>query len=169
MGGSSGGMDMADNTEQMMEQAMQGMDSEEFDTPMMEGLSGMGGMGGMMGVQPAKTQPPEVRLSRTKLNSILQHLHLGATGKPTTGIPSRNPGGLLASVSDEQKAAIEAWVTSVEGLVTNLNDENLDTREKYIEGLEVQASVLQGLLGDAEAAAEAADAANELDEVGIAG
>ncbi len=117
--------------------------------PDMSGYEDM--MGGQFpGMVPeAKPQPPEVSASRRKLNHVLQQLHMGVTGKPTVGIPTKDPGGLLASVPEDKKAAVTAWVTSMESIVTALNDKTLDDRVKYLEGLELQVESLRELVGEA--------------------
>ena len=95
----------------------------------------------------ARPQPPEVFVSRRKLNFVLQQLHQGATGTVKAGVPEQ-PGGLMAA-ADAQKATVETWVQSMGEVLTALNDEALDEREKYIEALEGQIEVLRGIAGPA--------------------
>ncbi len=102
----------------------------------------------MPGARPQeKPQPPEVIASRQKLNNVLQQIHLGVTGKPTAGVPSRSPGGILASVAPDQKQVVEDWVAEMEAVVTALNDRTLDDRKKYKEGLVAQIEVLRDIAG----------------------
>ncbi len=92
-------------------------------------------------------QPPEVIASRQQLNYVLQQVNLGVTGQPTAGLPSRTPGGILASVAPDQKKVVEDWVTEMEAVVTALNDKTLDDRKKYREGLVAQIEVLKEIAG----------------------
>ncbi len=146
--GRGGGM----NEDAYMEMEM-GMESYEDEMGMdmgMESYEGMMDMGmmGRMGQAPAaKPQPPEVSVSRRQLNYVLQQLHLGVSGNPAAGMPTRSPGGLLASVADDKKPVVEAWITAMEPIVIALNEEQLDDREKYLEGLEAQVVVLREMLG----------------------
>ena len=81
----------------------------------------------------------------------------------------RNPGGLLVSVDEANKKVVEDWVTEMETVLTTLNDEFLDNREKYLEGIEAQIEPLRKMAGVIEEAPErdALDAleGNELDEL----
>ncbi len=145
------GMDMG-----MMENEMGMMDDRggsEMDMDM--GEMGMGmemdmmmGMSGRGGAIEAKPQPPEVIATRKKLNYVLQQVHLGMTGYPAAGIPTKTPGGLLASATPEQKPTVEKWVTAFEGVVTVLNDSSLDDMKKFREGIEEQIVVLRDLVGE---------------------
>jgi len=149
--------------EESMDYEMEGMEDEmmsEYGEGMMEEMDDSYDM---MMMSPAQRrsnpQPPEVFVSRRKLNYVLQQLHLGATGSIEAGIPSQ-PGGLLAGVADDKKASVEGWVTSMGDVLTGLNDETLDDRKKYIEGLLAQVEILRGIAGPA---AEEPDAAAPLD------
>ena len=95
----------------------------------------------------AKPQPPEVLASRRHLNHVLQQVHLGVTGSPKAGKP-RQPGGLLAAVDDAEKAAINNWVSQIEGVITAMNDEFLEDRKKFMEAITEQLVVLEMLAGD---------------------
>ncbi len=140
------GMDEGMEEEMMSEygEGMMEMD-DEYDSMMMMSPT----------QRRSNPQPPEVFVSRRKLNYILQQLHLGATGSTKAGVPSQ-PGGLLAGVADDKKADIETWVTSMGDVLTALNDETLDDRKKYIEGLLAQVEILRGIAGPAAEQAEAA-------------
>lgn len=138
--------DMMGGMEDMEE--MMDMGGEGYD---MEDMMDMGGMGmgmGMMGRTPEyKTQPVEVLASRRKLNHVLQQLHLGVTGAATKGLPTRNPGGLLASVADEKKPVVEGWITAMELVVTAINDPSREDEQKYLETLKEQTLALRDFLG----------------------
>jgi hypothetical protein len=158
------GMGMGD-----MEGMMGDMEDSMGDMEDMGGMGDMMGemMGGMMGsgglnMQPkANPQPPEVIASRKRLSSVMQQLQLGATGSPSPGMP-RNPGGLLVSVDEANKKVVEDWVTEMETVLTTLNDEFLDNREKYLEGIEAQIEPLRKMAGVIEEAPER-DALDALD------
>ncbi|MCG8652117.1 MAG: hypothetical protein MI861_19920 [Pirellulales bacterium] len=143
-----GGAEMADESEINDMQMMMLMGMDDGKTPL---------------GAPANPQPPEVIAARRKLNHVLQLIHLGVTGSPAAGMP-RNPGGLLAMVSEEQKPEVEAWITTMEEIVTGLNEETLDDRRKFVQdGLEVQIKALENLAGVEEAAEKAMmDDLNEL-------
>jgi hypothetical protein len=132
----------------------------------MDEMMGMEEMDMMMGAprSKARDQPPEVLLSRRKLNHVLQQLHQGATGSIEAGIPDQ-AGGLLAVVPNDKKAVVEGWLTSMGEVLTALNDETLDDRKKYIEGLEAQAEMLKTIAGPA---AEEADATAPLEIPNVA-
>ncbi len=176
-GGGMGGEPMED----MMNEGYDENDMDAMGMGMgdMEMEMGMGmGMGGMMGVAQAKPQPPQVRASRSKLNHVLQQLHLGVSGKASSGMPTRNPGGLLASVTDEKKPLVESWINDFEPIVEGLNDPQMDDQKKFVEGLQEQIELLRSIVGveeeavpglppelapvDLEAAAVAAPAVDEL-------
>lgn len=143
--------------EDMME--MEGMEDYDMDDMMdgggydMEEMMDMGGgydmgMGGLMGRAPEyKTQPAEVLASRRKLNHVLQQIHLGVTGVAATGIPTRNPGGLLVSVADDKKPVVEEWITAMESIITAINDLSRDDETKYLETLGEQTTALRDFLG----------------------
>jgi hypothetical protein len=147
------GMD-EDMMEMDYEDMMDGMDYQEMDEMDYEGMMGM--EYGMMGMRPeAKPQPPEVIASRQKLNHVLQQLHLGVTGAASAGLPTREQGGLLGSVADDKKEVVETWVTTMETIVTAINDEMLDDQEKYVTGLEDQIAALRAFIGIEEEQVEA--------------
>lgn len=104
-------------------------------------------------------QPPEVEISRRKVNYMLQQLHFGATGSPTMGVPS-TPGGLMAAVDDDEK--IKEWVTSMEGVLTAVNEPSLGERRAFIAALEEQIEALKNLAGE-----EAVNAAKEVPIRGV--
>ncbi len=97
---------------------------------------------------PGENQPHEVVGSRRKLNHALQQLQIGVTGFPKAEIPSRDAGGLLASVADDAKPEIEDWVSSMKELIDQINDEDLTTRKDYVAALEVQIELLRELVGE---------------------
>ncbi len=134
------------------------MESSEYGSAEMDPMYGMGGYDSMMGgggygmvIPVAKPQPPEVLASRRKLNFILQQLYQGVTGKPSAGIPTKDPGGLLASLPADKQTAVQAWVTSMDEVVTALNDPLLDDLAKYTVGLETQIELLSDLVGEEKA------------------
>lgn len=142
---------------QMDDQAgmMDGMDGSgmgmgmggDMDMDMDMGM-GMGGYGSGTGpTVEANPQPAEVIATRKKLNYVLQQVQLGMTGYPVAGMPTKTPGGLLASVVPDQKLTVEEWVLTLEGVITVLNDRSLDDLEKFREGIEEQIVVLQDLVG----------------------
>ena len=151
------GMEMGmGNMEDMMgdmEGSMGDMDDMGMGDMMGEMMGGMMGSGGLNMQPKANPQPPEVIASRKRLSSVMQQLQLGATGSPTPGLP-RNPGGLLVSVDEANKKVVEDWVTEMETVLTTLNDEFLDNREKYLEGIEAQIEPLRKMAGVVEDAPE---------------
>ncbi|QDT04291.1 hypothetical protein K227x_26810 [Rubripirellula lacrimiformis] len=151
MGGMDGMDEMSGMEDMMMDSSMGSMEDMMMDGGMsgMDEMSMYGMGGGMMAAQ-AKPQPPEVISSRRRLNHVLQQLHLGVTGNGSAGMPSRNPGGLLVSVPNEKKKLVEDWLTSMKEVVDALNDDMLDDRDKYIEGLESQIEMLKVIVGDQE-------------------
>lgn len=111
-------------------------------------MGDMDGGYGMPVIPEAEPQPPEVIASRRRLNHVLQQLHLGVTGNPSGGVPSRNAGGLIISVDEAGKKLVTDWVTKMEEVLAVLNDKMLDDREKYLEGIEGQIEVLRGIVGE---------------------
>ena len=152
-------------TEKPVRSAMGSMDDYEMEDMMgsmedydMEDMMGsmddydmedmMGGYGmGMGRVPEAKPQPPEVLASRRKLNHVLQQLHLGVTGAAEKGVPARDPGGLLASVTEDKQPVVKEWITAMESIVTAINDEMRDDETKYLETLVEQTAALREFLG----------------------
>ncbi|MBL6725010.1 MAG: hypothetical protein ISQ09_07965 [Rubripirellula sp.] len=170
--GAGGEMDM----DQQMENEMGMMDSMDRGSGMEMDMD-MGGMDmemdmmmGMTGsgrgsVPEFKDQPAEVIATRKKLNYVLQQVHLGMTGYPSAGMPTKTPGGLLASSTPEQKPTVEKWVTALEGVVTVLNDKSLDDMKKFREGIEEQIVVLKDLVGEEIADAPVDELPDELTPV----
>jgi uncharacterized protein YnzC (UPF0291/DUF896 family) len=90
-------------------------------------------------------QPAEVIGSRRYLNKVLQQLKLGATGSRSKGMPKeKEKGGLMICVAEDAKQAevVKVWVEKMEAVLTALNQEELEDREKYIEGVKEQVEVL---------------------------
>ena len=152
---------------EMENEGMDGMDEYEMEDMGMEMMDEMGdddmememmGMGMGRIASEAKPQPPEVLISRRKLNLVLQQVHLGVTGVAAAGLPAQDPGGLLASVAEDQKPLVEKWVTAMEPIVLGINDTMLDDRKKYVAGLEAQLLALQEFVGVEEEAGADADA-----------
>jgi len=104
----------------------------------------MGAMFGISSTIEANPQPPEVIASRRLLNTVLQQLQLGATGSRESGMP-KTSGGLLVSVAEDKRQVVTDWVNEMNVVITALNEESLDDREKYVEGLEEQVLVLAEL------------------------
>ncbi|MFK8111940.1 MAG: hypothetical protein AB8B91_07045 [Rubripirellula sp.] len=134
-----------------------GMDDRTDETGMgmeMMAMDEMMGMGGGMGMMTptAKPQPPQVTASRRRLNFVLQQLHLGVTGVAQQGMPTKNVGGVLASVG-EAKEPVESWVTKMDEVLTVINDVNHDDLKKYQDALDEQVEVLRVYLGVEEEAA----------------
>ena len=127
-----------------MEMGGMGMEEGNYDE---ESDDDIGiGMGFSVGSSAeANPQPPEVLVSRRLLNKVLQQLQLGATGSRSIGMPKKGEGGLLVSVPEDKKQVVADWVTSMEEVITALNDDTLDDRKKYLEGLEAQVLVLAEL------------------------
>ncbi|EMI47230.1 hypothetical protein RRSWK_00236 [Rhodopirellula sp. SWK7] len=139
-----------------------GMDagySPDMDMDMEMGMEmgmgmGMGmemdmGMGMEMGYgmqMMANPQPPEVNLSRRKIDFVLQQLLQGATGS-AKGTPEEKPAGLLAAVPENARPEVQAWVDSILQVSEALNDEKLDTLELWLEALELQRPALGDLAG----------------------
>lgn len=107
------------------------------------GGAGMMGRGGAAAVNP---QPLELVSSRRAINHVLEQLQFGSTGRRQTGMPP-SPKGLLAAVGQDQRAAVESWIAKITELVTEINDETLDDRKKFIEVLQAQSSQLKELAG----------------------
>ncbi|WP_182870740.1 hypothetical protein [Stieleria mannarensis] len=123
---------------EMMEEDMGGME--------MEGMMSMMGMG--MRPLAAKPQPAEIVASRKKLNHVLQQVLLGVTGqaKVVEDVESLQANsGLLASTPAEAREGAKKWLTALFDLTTQLNDETLDTRRKYVTALEEQVATLESL------------------------
>lgn len=162
-GGFDGGAGMDDYAgEMMMEMEAAGsydMGGGMDDMMMME-MEGMGMMPGMM--PQAKPQPVEIIASRRRINHVLQQLQVGVTGRATTGKPPR-PAGLLVAATDQDQAAFDAWIQSVAGVVTAVNDQALDDRTKYVEALKLQATALKTLAGVPVQAEQPGDAAVALE------
>ncbi len=124
---------------------------------------GMGGMGmgyGMPGMAPpVNPQPPEVIISRRKLNSALEQLQRGVTGMGTTGKP-KTPGGLMTAADADQLEKITEWTDTIASVVAAMNVDTLDDRKKYVAELEAQIIVLKALAGvvDEDAVEAAPDA-----------
>ena len=150
----------------MMDMEME-MGMDEMEMEMMGGMDGMEAamMMSMGGAQEAAPQPPEVRASRRMLNSVLQQIQVGATGTPKPGIPSRNPGGLLLAVAPEKAQAVKDWVTAMEPIITELNDELLDDRKKFFEKIQEQTEQLKEMVGEEEQIEPPADPADSGDEL----
>ncbi|TWU51343.1 hypothetical protein [Rubripirellula reticaptiva] len=141
-------MGMEDMNDSMMMGGYEGMEMDDMGMGSYDDMDmGMGYGMGMMGAVVAKPQPPEVIASRRRLNYMLQQLYQGATGSGTTGIPPKNVGGLLASLPADKKTAVADWVSSMDEVVTALNDNMLDDQTKYLEGLQDQAAILRELVG----------------------
>lgn len=158
-----GGMN---NMQAMMgDEDMEGM--EDMDESAMMEMNMMmmqqmeGGGGGL--ISNVKPQPPEVVASRRVINHVLQQIHVGVTGSPTLGMP-RRPGGLLAMVNDQQRPVVEDWITAIEPIVKAINEDTLDDREKYVEGITAQLELLREMVPQEEAAAGEAPA-EEVDEL----
>jgi hypothetical protein len=128
-----------------MDMMMPDMDDMDMGMTDMDMMSMM--MMGRGGRPTEKPQPPQVLATRKRLNKVLQQVQLGVTGKPTAGLPTRNPGGILASVPDDQKQVVEDWVTQLETIITELNDKTLDDEKKFREGLVTQIEALRELAG----------------------
>ncbi len=168
MGGMSGMGDM-----DMDMGGMSGMGDMDMD---MGGMGGMGSMFGDGGLAAPKhnPQPPEVRVSRRKLNSVLEKVHLGVAGKQTVGVPTQ-PGGLLAAVAADQKPLVEKWLKDMEPIVADLNDPAHDSRTKWVDKLTEQIELLKGMVGDDEAEAnlpddlQPLDDSNPVDDLGMVG
>lgn len=168
MGGSTSGRgeedEMAGGMSEMMELGS-GPDLGERDESDEMEMGLMGGFGSSMGgpVIQAEPQPPEVRVSRSKINGVLQQVHLAVTGKAAIGKP-RVPAGLLAAVSDaEKKKEIEAWIEEMKPVVEELNDPMLDTRDKWLDKLKEQVEVLKEMVGEEKEGVEKAVEDDELD------
>lgn len=153
-GGARGGPDLEDGDEGLMGGmgGMEGMGMEPgagYDESPADGMDDdemFGGIGGMFGGQTTeyKDQPAEVIGSRRYLNKVLQQLNLGATGSRTKGLPKVD-GGLMLSVDEAKAELVKDWVVQLDEVITALNDEALDDRSKFLEGLDEQVIVLAKL------------------------
>jgi hypothetical protein len=148
------GMDDMDMMGDMGMEDMMGMEGMDMMDEM-EGMDmmGMGMMGGMMAVV-HNPQPPEVLVSRRKLNHVLQQLHQGVSGSGKPGQP-RTAGGLLAAVEDADKQIVTEWITKMEEVITALNEPTLDTLPKWMTALDEQVLMLEEIAGPEAAAASA--------------
>ncbi len=133
-----------------------GMDSYEdqmgpgMDSYSMDDMGGMGmgmGYGGMGMTVEANPQPAEVTISRRKLNSSVEQLQRGVTGSGTVGQPKEAAGLLTAAANEASKDEIIDWIDTIAAVVTATNDPSLDTRVKYVKGLEEQIVILKALAG----------------------
>jgi hypothetical protein len=149
--GMDGEMEMSQMVDRMGEADSSMMESESMDMGLMMDRMGMTAMAA------EKPQPPEVIATRKRLNSILQQVQLGVTGQPVAGLP-KTAGGILASVSAQDKPVVEEWVTQMEGVITALNDKTQDDLKKFRVALVAQIDILRGIAGVPEDAAEAIDA-----------
>ena len=138
-GNMGGGMDMAAMMESMNRgggggggQMGGGMNDEMMRSMMMGGMGGMGGF-----VPKANPQPPEVIAARKKINYAIESLHAAATGNPQTG-QSREAVGLASAAGEQQKRLIMNWSEQLDELATTLNQESLDTKDKFVEVLDEQ-------------------------------
>ena len=148
----SGGPDMEGDEDGAMG-GMGGMEGMElgagYDESPGDGMDDddmFGGMGGMFGGQTTeyKDQPAEVIGSRRYLNKVLQQINLGATGAKSKGVP-KVKGGLMLCVDEAKADVVEDWVVKLDEIITALNSETLDDREKFLEGLDEQIVVLAEL------------------------
>ena len=151
-GGGSGGPGLDDGEDEAMGGMgdMGGMELgagyDESPADGMEDDDMLGGMGGAFGGQTTeyKDQPAEVIGSRRYLNKVLQQLNLGATGSKTKGVP-KTGGGLMLCVDEAKADTVKDWVVKLDEVITALNSETLDDREKFLEGLDEQVVVLAEL------------------------
>ncbi len=150
--GGMGGPDLEDGEDGAMG-GMGGMEGMElgagYDESPGDGMDEddmLGGMGGMFGGQTTeyKDQPAEVIGSRRYLNKVLQQLNRGATGSMTKGVP-KTGGGLMLCVDEAKADTVKDWVVKLDEVITALNSEALDDREKFLEGLDEQIVVLAEL------------------------
>ncbi len=151
-GAGSGGPDLGEDEDGGMGGlgGMEGMELgagyDENPADGMEDDDMLGGMGGMFGGQTTeyKDQPAEVIGSRRYLNKVLQQLNLGATGSKTKGVP-KTGGGLMLSVDEAKADTVKDWIVKLDEVITAVNSEALDDREKFLEGLDEQIVVLAEL------------------------
>ena len=146
--GSAGEMEEGylDTQQDDIEAMMQSTDDEYGDMEM--GMMSMG----MGFTAPKIPQDPDVFLSRRKLNFVLQQLHRGVTGSSVAGVPE-TPGGLLSAAPGD-KEKIEAWVESMNEVLTGLNDTSVTKRDKFVKALEAQVALLREIAGPAAEKAE---------------
>ena len=104
------------------------------------------GMGMMGGMPAAKPQPPEVSLSRRRITHVLQQIMQGAVGSAEAEVP-KNPRGLIAAASDEDKKVLTSWVDDIRPIAEAINDDQLDDKKKWLESLEEQRVALAKLAG----------------------
>lgn len=105
---------------------------------------GMMGMGAMAPV--ANPQPPEVDISRRHLTHVLQQMLIGATGTRDGEIETATL-GLLAAADQPNRPALKQWVDQVVAVLGAVNDDLLDTREKWVDMLQNQRLVVGELAG----------------------
>ena len=133
-----------------MEEGMDSSYGDEMEMGMEMGMD-MGmemEMGfGMMGMAPvAKPQPPEVDISRRHLTHVLQQMLIGATGT-RDGQTETATVGLLAAADQPNRPALKQWVDQVVTVLDAVNDDLLDTREKWVQMLEDQRLVIGEMAG----------------------
>ena len=87
-------------------------------------------------------QPPEVVVSRRKLNQTLQQLHAGASGSFVMQTPER-PTGLLKVADATAKPTIVKWLGSIQGVSAAINGSTLRDRQRYIDALERQSAAMK--------------------------
>ena len=148
-------MDAMDGMDSMgMEDAMMGMGGMAMDGTAMDGMAMdgmvmdyMGGMGGM-GVQTPvyNPQPPEIELSRRRIDHLLQQVMMGTVGSPVGDIAAELR-GVLAAVPAPKRAVVTEFIDQLKALSTTFNDRTLDTREKWVAMLQDQRPAIGQLAG----------------------
>ncbi|TWT50357.1 hypothetical protein Pla22_30990 [Rubripirellula amarantea] len=146
MGGPDGDMFGGGPSAEMMNQMMMG-GQDQMDMEAMMGAMGPMGPMGFGGMAAVKEQPPEVIMSRRKLNHVLQQVHRGVTGVGKPEIPTK-PGGLMAAAGADNEEDVKAWLTQIHEVIDEINDETYDTEAKYLKAVEKQLEVLSEMAGE---------------------
>jgi hypothetical protein len=87
-------------------------------------------------------QPPEVMMSRRKLNFVLQQFHLGVAGSRKMRLPGV-PRGLMAAVTDSDRKVVRDWAIQLHQASSGINQATLFTRMQYVEELKAQLATFE--------------------------
>ena len=92
-----------------------------------------------------QVQPPEVVMSRRKINHKLEQLHLGANGHRTSNDKAGATRGLAVLGDPAAKTVLADWIQAIESVAASVNGETLVDREQYLEMLRAQSTILKQL------------------------
>ncbi len=87
-------------------------------------------------------QPPEVAMSRRKLNFVLQQFHQGVAGSRKMKLPDA-PRGLMAAVTQADRKVVRDWASKLHEASSGINQATLFNRLLYLEELKKQRATFQ--------------------------